>query len=69
MKPRTLQQLKDHEAVSFVSQEHNGSYGEPDDYWVYLNDGWINEEAETTCIHETGVKATVQAFNWYAVKI
>ncbi len=57
-KPKCLRTLRNDPRVTSVEDEG------PDGWWVYLADGYINGEGETTMLHEYTVRDLIQAFTF-----
>ncbi len=61
-KVRTWKQLQEHPAVSEAFSEY-GNISNRNDYWVHLNEGWINTEMECGIIHEQTKTKCIEVFN------
>jgi hypothetical protein len=60
----SLKQLEEHDLVSGISIEDNDfDYEGVNDYWVYLKEGYKSDSTGTHCVHEWGVKRTLEVFN------
>jgi len=65
---RTLAQIARHPLVSDVSDERG--YGEGEGIWVYLKDGFINGNTDTSSIHEDTVAECLSLLKtaWFDIR-